>query len=206
MNALIDFSMYRSFIEQAQISRSVYLSSIQHEYISNFLQMLVSNILHLYKSRNQVILFGNGGSSSQASHLAAELLVRYRSTDSRPPIRCSCLSSDASVVTAISNDYSFSDLFLHQLKTMANPGDVFIAFTTSGTSMNITKALDWLSENHPSNTYLFTGNPNSSLMYNTINVSPVPTLLPTAIAQEYHLFLIHIFCELLELAYANSPY
>lgn len=86
----------------------------------------------------QVLLCGNGGSAADAQHLAAELVGRM--LRERPPYRAVALTTDTSALTAISNDYSYADVFARQVRALARPGDVLIAITTSGRSENVLRA------------------------------------------------------------------
>jgi D-sedoheptulose 7-phosphate isomerase len=95
--------------------------------------------LRSLQSGGKIMLFGNGGSASDAQHLATELTVRYK--ENRPPIAAIALTTDTSALTAIGNDYSFDDLFSRQIEALGRPGDVAIGITTSGQSPNVIKAL-----------------------------------------------------------------
>src|SRR5918999_1939504 len=84
---------------------------------------------------NKVVAFGNGGSATQASHLAAELLGRYKET--RQPYPAIALSSDAGTTTCIANDFGFETLFERQVEALVAGGDVVVGLTTSGRSENV---------------------------------------------------------------------
>ena len=88
---------------------------------------------------NKILLAGNGGSASDAQHLAGELISRFHYD--RPGLPAFSLSTDTSVLTAIGNDYGYENLFARQLEAVGNAGDVFIGISTSGRSPNIVKAL-----------------------------------------------------------------
>lgn len=103
-------------------------------------EQLVAICSHALKAGNALFFFGNGGSASDAQHLATELTVRYK-TDRRA-LRAIALTTDTSALTAIGNDYGFDQLFSRQLEALGKPGDVAIAITTSGRSPNIQKALE----------------------------------------------------------------
>lgn len=83
---------------------------------------------------------GNGGSAADAQHLAAELVGRYRIN--RPPLRSIALTTDSSIVTALGNDYGFETVFSRQLEGLARPGDVLVAISTSGNSVNVLRAIE----------------------------------------------------------------
>jgi len=92
-----------------------------------------------YRGSRKVLIAGNGGSAADAQHIAAELVSRFGFD--RPPLPAMALTTDTSILTAISNDYGYESLFSRQLEANARPGDVFIAISTSGNSPNILRAL-----------------------------------------------------------------
>ena len=86
-----------------------------------------------------LFLCGNGGSASDSQHIAAELVGRF--TVNRDPLRSIALTTDTSVLTCISNDFSYDEIFSRQLQALARPGDVLLVLSTSGNSSNVIKAL-----------------------------------------------------------------
>lgn len=100
---------------------------------------LAGRVVASLRAGGKVIFFGNGGSSMDAGHLAAELLGRfYRDRPSLPAVS---LPDSTAAVTAIGNDYSYAEVFARQLRGIARPGDVAIGLTTSGNSANVVEAL-----------------------------------------------------------------
>ena len=83
---------------------------------------------------------GNGGSAADAQHLAAEFVSRL--VDDRPAMRAVALTTDTSILTAVGNDYGFERLFARQIEALGQPGDVFLAISTSGNSPNVLRALE----------------------------------------------------------------
>ncbi len=88
----------------------------------------------------KVMFCGNGGSASDAQHLAAELVGRYLLE--RNPLPGLALTANSSTVTAIGNDYGFDDIFARQVRGLGRPGDVLMALSTSGNSRNVVAALE----------------------------------------------------------------
>jgi D-sedoheptulose 7-phosphate isomerase len=88
---------------------------------------------------NKLLFAGNGGSASDAQHMAGELISRFHYD--RPGLPAFSLATDTSVLTAIGNDYGYEHLFARQIEAVGNAGDVFIGISTSGRSPNILKAL-----------------------------------------------------------------
>ncbi len=91
------------------------------------------------RNGNKILFAGNGGSAADAQHLAGELVCRFN--HDRPGLPAFSLSTDTSVLTAISNDYGYERLFARQIEAVGNAGDVFIGISTSGRSPNILNAL-----------------------------------------------------------------
>lgn len=91
------------------------------------------------KNGKKLMFAGNGGSAADAQHLAAELVSRFGFD--RPGIAAIALTTDTSVITAVSNDYSFDMLFSRQIESIGSKGDVFLALSTSGNSKNIIEGL-----------------------------------------------------------------
>ncbi|MFQ5765495.1 MAG: SIS domain-containing protein, partial [Rhodospirillales bacterium] len=88
----------------------------------------------------KLMFFGNGGSAADCQHLATELTVRYIAD--RDPIAAIALTTDTSALTAISNDWSFDELFSRQIEALGRPGDVAIGISTSGESENVIRGLE----------------------------------------------------------------
>lgn len=103
-----------------------------------FLKLLAECVRAL-NAGGKLMFFGNGGSASDAQHLATELTVRYKGN--RRALAALALTTDTSALTAIGNDFGFDELFSRQIEALGKPGDVAIAITTSGKSPNILKAL-----------------------------------------------------------------
>lgn len=146
------------------------------------------------KSGNKVILAGNGGSASQASHIAAEFTGRYKLE--RKALPGISLSADLSAITAIGNDYGFEHIFSRQLEGLGNEGDVFIGLSTSGNSPNIIKALSAAKKNKIKTISLIGKNGGKMK-----GLSDIDIIIPSANTpriQECHLMILHIICEIVE--------
>ena len=103
-----------------------------------FLELL-AHCARALNSGGKLLFFGNGGSASDAQHLATELTVRYKTN--RRALAAIALTTDTSALTAIGNDFGFEELFSRQIEALGRPGDVAIAISTSGKSPNILRAL-----------------------------------------------------------------
>jgi D-sedoheptulose 7-phosphate isomerase len=98
-----------------------------------------------FQGGHRLFLFGNGGSAADAQHLAAEFVNRFQLE--RRPLPAIALTVDTSVLTSISNDYQFEEIFLKQLQALGQAGDVALGISTSGNSPNVLKALKWARKN-----------------------------------------------------------
>jgi D-sedoheptulose 7-phosphate isomerase len=92
------------------------------------------------RDKGKILLFGNGGSAADCQHIATELTVRY--IEDRDPIAAIALTTDTSALTAISNDWSFDELFARQIEALGREGDVAIGISTSGKSENVIRGLE----------------------------------------------------------------
>ena len=142
----------------------------------------------------KILIAGNGGSAAQAQHMAAELMGRF--AFDRPSLPAIALTTDTSVITAIGNDYGFEHIFSRQVQAHGNKGDVFIGFSTSGTSPNILTAFE---EARACGLVCigFTGNRGGPMRELCDYLLEVPSG-ETPRIQEGHLVLSHRLCELVE--------
>lgn len=172
------------------------------ENLSRLLEV-VKLISHCFEMGNKLFFFGNGGSAADAQHLAAEYVNRY--IMDRPPLPAIALTTDTSILTSISNDFSFNEVFAKQLKALGNEGDVAIGISTSGTSPNIVKAFE-VAKEMGMKTIALTGNDGGS-MAKVADFSLIVPSSSTPRIQEVHILIGHILCELVEhhLFLNNAP-
>lgn len=143
---------------------------------------------------NKVLLFGNGGSAADAQHIAAEWVGRFnRDRRALPAI---ALTTDTSILTAIGNDYGFDQIFARQIHALGRKGDVAIALSTSGNSLNVLLAAEAAREMELVTVGL-TGRDGGSLGAKVRFHLNVPHALSARI-QEVHIMVGHILCELVE--------
>ncbi|MGW5663972.1 D-sedoheptulose-7-phosphate isomerase [Streptomyces sp. NPDC003758] len=148
-------------------------------------------LVAIYEAGGRLYTFGNGGSAADAQHLAAELVGRY--LRERRPLPALALSVDPSVTTCISNDYDFDDLFSRQIEAFAGPGDMVLAFTTSGRSQNVVRGLK-TARDRGALTVLFGGGDGGPAAEHADLALLVPSTT-TARTQEMHLLLLHLLSE-----------
>ena len=120
------------------LKESLRVANLQLELVNEILEFskVCNNII---ENGGKILFCGNGGSASDSQHLAAEIVVRFR--HNRKPLPALALTTDTSVITSISNDFSFDEVFSRQLEAIATEKDILIAISTSGESKNIINAL-----------------------------------------------------------------
>jgi len=139
----------------------------------------------------RVLAFGNGGSATQAQHLAAELVVRYQ--DERRALPAMALTADTAILTACANDYDFASVFARQVEALGAAGDVAFGLSTSGRSPNVLAALD-AARRRGMATILLTGE-KGRLEAARWDVGVVVPSEATAHIQEIHLAVLHAICR-----------
>ena len=151
-------------------------------------------IIKAFKRGNKVLFCGNGGSAADAQHLASELTGRY--LIDRDPLFAVALHTNSSFVTAVSNDFSFDEIYSRKLKAIGKEGDILIALSTSGNSSNIINALNQAKKMgvHTVGLSGKTGGEMSTLCEQLI---AIPSM-ETPRIQECHILIGHTICEIVE--------
>jgi D-sedoheptulose 7-phosphate isomerase len=149
---------------------------------------------------NKILLCGNGGSAADAQHIAAELVGRYE--QQRRSFPAIALTTDTSALTALSNDYGYEEVFARQVQGLANAGDLLIAFSTSGKSPNIIKAVEQAQGMKCKTIGLtgFSGEPLAS----QCDLAVVVPSNRTSRVQEAHITIGHLWCEMVDKLLANG--
>jgi D-sedoheptulose 7-phosphate isomerase len=145
---------------------------------------------------NTIFWCGNGGSASESSHLATELVGRFK--ENRISLPSISLNADTTAITCIANDFGYDEIYARQLQGLSKPGDLLVVLSTSGNSVNIIRALEQakISKVHSIALLGKGGGP-------AIALAEIPILVPgaeTARIQEVHLLIGHTLCELAEIA------
>jgi D-sedoheptulose 7-phosphate isomerase len=153
------------------------------------------------KGGGKLLLAGNGGSAADAQHIAGEFVSRF--AFDRPGLPAIALTTDTSILTAISNDYGYQNLFVRQMQAHGQKGDVFIAYSTSGKSPNILAALVE-AKSRGVICVGMTGNRGGPMHELCDHLLVVPSS-DTPKIQEGHLVLGHILCGLVENAIFRAP-
>lgn len=161
--------------------------------------LLASRVLETVRAGDTLFFCGNGGSAADAQHLAAEYVVRFQRE--RAPIAAIALTADTSILTAGGNDYGFESIFERQVRALARPGDLLIMHSTSGESENLLRAAA-AARTLDVATAALVANGGGRLAGEVDLAIVVPTD-STARAQEVHLTIGHIVCDLVDRAIAD---
>lgn len=148
-----------------------------------------------------IMACGNGGSASDADHFTAELICRYK--QNRPAIRAVSLCCQGATATAISNDFGYEHIFARQVESLGRNQDVLVAFSTSGTSKNVLKALEQ-AQKQGVVTLLFTGSHTQTAAPLCDAIIAVPSA-DTPMIQQIHLMTYHYLCERIEAHRLRMP-
>ncbi len=178
----------KRFKESAEVK-----SRFLKENLSKLLEV-IKLISHTFEAGNKVFLFGNGGSAADAQHIAAEFVNRY--IMDRPPLPAIALTTDTSVLTSISNDMAFNEIFSRQLKALGKEGDVAVGLSTSGNSSNVIKAFE-VAQEMGMRTVALTGNDGGALS-KIADLTLVVSSSSTPRIQETHILVGHLLCEMVE--------
>ncbi|MCP9473896.1 MAG: D-sedoheptulose 7-phosphate isomerase [Nitrospira sp.] len=154
-----------------------------------------------FRQGNKVLLFGNGGSATDAAHIAAEFVGRYMRN--RRPLPAIALATDIAAITCIANDFGYEELFARQVRAHGRKGDVAIAISTSGNSPNVLKGVEAARECGLI-TVAWTGAKGGKLA----GMVDYPFIVPSTVTsriQESHITLGHVLCELVEEQLLGAP-
>lgn len=152
-------------------------------------------IADCFRDRGKVLICGNGGSAADSQHLAAELVSRY-GKKIRKALPAIALTTDSSMITAHSNDFMFEDVFDRQIQALGNKGDVLVAFSTSGGSMNVLRAILRAHSNEMKVVGLCGATGFMQGYEPDIQIKAASNV--TAHIQEVHVTTYHVICELVE--------
>ncbi len=164
------------------------------EHSAQALVQAAQEVARVLKAGNKLLLFGNGGSASQSQHIAAEFVNKM--IRQRPALAAIALNTDTSILTSVSNDESFDQVFARQIEALGQPGDLAWAFSTSGNSPNVIRALE-AARDQGLFRFGLAGRPGS-LMENETDLCLFVESRDTPRIQEVHLAAGHIICEIAE--------
>jgi D-sedoheptulose 7-phosphate isomerase len=160
------------------------------------IEIIGKKLAEVVQSGKKILFCGNGGSAADSQHLAAELVVRLRSSYERPAIPAIALTVDTSILTAGGNDYGFNNIFSRQIEALAQTGDALIAISTSGNSENVIRAIE-AAKSKELTVIGFLGG-NGGKIAEMCDYSFISPSSNTARIQETHIMIGHILCEIIE--------
>lgn len=178
----------KAFDESADVQRS-----FARTYAERLIQV-AGMIRQAFLDGHKLLLFGNGGSATDASHIAAEFVGRYH--HHRLALPAIALTTDAAALTCIANDYTYTDVFARQIQALGRKGDIAVGISTSGNSPNVLRGVETARE-FGLVTIGWTGGTGGKLADLVDHCFIVPSTV-TARIQECHLTLGHALCEWIE--------
>lgn len=185
------------FASSAREATQVLQSLIE---IEDRVALAASLCLETLRKRNKIFACGNGGSACEAQHLVGELLGHYK--QDRLPLPAIAINSDSTLLTCIGNDYRFDEVFSRQFQGLALPGDLLIAFSTSGHSPNILRVLEAAREMQI-HSIAFLGRDGGKAI-SLASVVLLVSHVDTARIQEGHQFLMHCLMDYIEAEFGHA--
>lgn len=161
------------------------------------IQLLHDTFIECFNKGNKLIFCGNGGSAADCQHIVAEFVVKLSKL--RKSLPAISLTSNNSIITAISNDIDYKTVFTRQLEGIAKPHDILIGISTSGNSQNVLNSFEYAKQN-AIYTISVTGNNENKLIKIADTIIVIPSQ-NTQIIQENYLMIFHILCEMLDEVY-----
>lgn len=183
------------FLERLEEHSKIFKSMAADSKLMETVMDIGEKILNLFNKGGQVLLCGNGGSASDAQHIATEFISRFY--QERPAMNAEALNVNTSTLTAVGNDYSFERVFARQIEAKAKQGDMLIAISTSGRSKNILEALRYAKKNGVVTVLLMGEFENPELDEITDYLVKVPGKITPRI-QESQIFIGHLIAEYVE--------
>ena len=184
----------QTITDQIAASIAVKQTILHDNHLLHQLQQSCDQLIAGYRAGHKVLIAGNGGSAADAQHIAAELVSRFYID--RPGLAALALTTDTSALTAISNDYAYDRIFARQIEALGQPGDTFIAISTSGNSVNILEGL-YQARNQGLYCLGLTGQAGGEMRDLCDLCLCVPSQ-DTPRIQESHILLGHILCAVVE--------
>ncbi|OGT64103.1 MAG: phosphoheptose isomerase [Gammaproteobacteria bacterium RIFCSPLOWO2_02_FULL_47_50] len=178
-------------------SESIKLKTESVEMLAPLIVKAAATMANCMLQEHKILSCGNGGSAADAQHFSSEMLNRFEME--RPGLPAIALTTDSSTLTSIANDYQYADIFSKQIRALGQPGDILLAFSTSGESHNIIHAID-AAHDRGMRVVALTGREGGQVAY-LMQDEDVEIRVPswsTARIQEVHLMIIHSLCDLID--------
>jgi D-sedoheptulose 7-phosphate isomerase len=186
-------------IIQEEFNNHIKISKKSMEQLNSDIEIAAKLCIQTLKNNGKIIIFGNGGSAADSQHIAAELVGRYK-TD-RKGLAAIALSTDTSVITSISNDFGYENVFKRQIQAIANNGDVAIGISTGGTSKNVINAME--QANQIGCSIIGFSGKDGGEMNNICDVNIVVPSNDIPRIQEIHILIGHTLCHLIDQEFTN---
>ena len=191
-NSLVIIGFMNEIIKKHLDEHQSVLSSL--ESLAPQIQTVAKQIIQALQKGNTIFWCGNGGSASDAQHLAGELVGRY--VGDRKALKSISLNADSAVMTCIVNDYGYEHIFSRQVEGLGSEGDVLVGITTSGNSENVLNALAVANQKQMTTIGLLGKGGGKAL--SLVSEAIVINSNTTARIQEMHITIGHILCDLIE--------
>jgi D-sedoheptulose 7-phosphate isomerase len=179
----------RAFDESVRIKQAFLRDNLE------VLTQAIDAVVAAFRNGNKLLLFGNGGSAADAQHIAAEFTNRF--LIERDPLPALALTTDTSALTAIANDYDFTQVFSKQVKALGKAGDIALAISTSGNSPNVLAAVE-LCRQMKISTIGLTGGSGGKMVDKVDYLLRVSEGKNSARIQETHILVGHVICEIVD--------
>ena len=157
------------------------------------IETAANSIINCFMNGNKLLIAGNGGSAADSQHIAAEFVSRFYYD--RPGLPAIALTTDTSALTAIGNDYGFTNLFSRQVEALGQENDIFIGISTSGNSENVVNAIK-IAKDNGLNTIVLCG--SDGKLKDMCDLSICVPSSDTPNIQECHITIGHIICAIVE--------
>jgi D-sedoheptulose 7-phosphate isomerase len=164
------------------------------------IEQIKNKTIECFENNNKIIIFGNGGSASDAQHLAAEFIGRFQIE--RKSLPAIAMTTDTSIITAIGNDYGFDHVFERQCEALVNKNDLIIAISTSGKSKNVVNGIILSKKNGAFIVGLLGG--DGGQIKSLCDISLIVPSASTPRIQEIHRIIMHVLCELVDEYYKTK--
>ena len=177
-----------------QFDKNIELHRVAKEQLSPQIARAADLIIEALKQGHKLLLCGNGGSAADAQHIAAELVGRFKKE--RRGLPAIALTTDTSIMTSIANDYWYDLLFARQVEALGDKGDVLIAISTSGNSVNIIRAVE-TAKFKGLKTIGFLGSDGGKLK-DLVDLPLIVSSQESDRIQEVHILIGHLLCHLVD--------
>jgi D-sedoheptulose 7-phosphate isomerase len=182
-------AIVKAFAESIRVKQAFLQDNLE------ILTQAIDAVVAAFRNGNKLFLFGNGGSAADAQHIAAEFTNRF--LIERPPLPAIALTTDTSALTAIGNDYDYSQVFVKQLQALGKAGDIALAISTSGNSPNVLAAIETCKKLSIT-TIGLTGGNGGKMMGKVDYLLRVSEGKNSPRIQETHILVGHVICDIVD--------